>query len=150
MCVCTKYTVADIYDDIYLADLLYLKKDSIWRNQLGSVMKICEVDHINGNFTGTYNSAVGNAINEYKLCGRFDRDGSSLGWVVSFKNEQNNANTTTTWSGQILKNPDTNDEPVIRTIWLLTCTKYPLWKSTNIGVDCFEQYCDETRDKEGK
>ena len=100
-------------------------------------MKITEVDQATGSFIGTYNSAVGQATKEYKLCGRFDSQGSSLGWVVSWKNDYMNAHSTTTWSGQVMNNAI--GEPMIKTTWLLTSqtTAENAWKSTLVGSDTF-------------
>ena len=42
---------------------------------------------------GTYETAVGNADGPYKLDGRYKSEGKTLGWVVSWKNENH-------WSGK--------------------------------------------------
>lgn len=110
-------------------------------------MRIIDIDQTTGSFSGTYNSAVGRATRTYKLCGRFDTQGSSLGWVVSWKNDYMNAHSTTTWSGQVMNN--TIGEPiVIKTTWLLTRQSTPenAWSSTLVGSDTFynnNDYCLE-------
>ena len=97
-------------------------------------MTITEVDQATGSFTGTYNSAVGKAIKEYKLCGRFDTNGSSLGWVVSYQNNYLNAHSTAAWSGQVMTTAEM-EKPVIETTWVLTTetSSAGAWKSTNVG-----------------
>ena len=81
-------------------------------------MIITYVNRTTGSFTGTYNSAVGEAFKEYELQGRFDIEGSSLGWVVSFRNKYLNAHSTTAWSGQV--QIIQGEKPIIQTTWLLT------------------------------
>lgn len=104
-------------------------------------MIINEVNQTTGDFTGTYNSAVGKAVKEYKLCGRFDTDGFTLGWVVSYHNNYLNAHSTTAWSGQVLTTSDETKKPVIQTTWVLTTqtSSADAWKSTNVGFDTFVQ-----------
>ena len=118
----------------------YLTHGSKWYNELGSEMVRHHVDKEKGNFVGTYYSAVGVATKTYELRGRFNIDGWSLGWVVSFKNEYRNANTTTAWSGQLQleSGPQT---PVIFTTWVLTTETDPKnnWNSTHVGFDTFWQ-----------
>ena len=103
-------------------------------------MTITKVDG-NGGFEGKYNSAVGEAEKEYKLVGRYDTEGRSLGWVVSYQNSYLNANSTCAWSGQIDPQHDDPFKSVIHTTWLLTRTKpeEEEWNSTNVGFDTFTQ-----------
>ena len=111
---------------------------SKWYNELGSVMTIDHIDVENGDFCGTYCSAVGQAEKEYPLSGRLDTEGFSLGWVVTWKNQYMNAFSTTSWSGQYQVDPVTR-ETVIVTTWLLTAQSTPQddWNSTNVGFDEF-------------
>lgn len=94
-------------------------------------MMITDVNQATGSFTGTYNSGVGEAFEEYELQGHFDMEGSSLGWVVSYPN----AHSTCAWSGQV----QMFGEPTIQTTWVLTTQTSPAdaWKSTNVGFDSF-------------
>ena len=103
-------------------------------------MTIKFIDYVNGNFSGTYCSAVGDAEKEYGLQGRFDNDGRSLGWSVAYKNQYRNAHSTASWSGQIQVDPKTL-QPHILTTWLLTTQTDPIedWASTNVGFDTFMQ-----------
>ena len=112
-----------------------------WYNELGSYM-ILDVDD-DGGLAGIYYSAVGEAENEYILTGRYDADppageGVSVGWVVTFRNSELNANSTTTWSG-LYFNDAIGQGGRILTQWLLTSSTLPedIWKSTNIGTDTF-------------
>ena len=109
-----------------------------WYNELGSVMTITTVDREYGNFAGQYCSGVGKAVYNYTLLGRFDTEGKSLGWVVSYNNQYLNANSTAAWSGQIQIDRNTS-MPVILTTWLLTTQTQPEdnWSSTNVGFDKF-------------
>lgn len=115
-----------------------LAAGSRWYNELGSVMTVTAVDIADGNFAGKYCSGVGKAVNNYTLLGRFDSDGQSLGWVVSYKNQFLNAHSTAGWSGQLQMDPSTS-QPVILTTWLLTTETQPQnnWNSTNVGFDKF-------------
>ena len=118
----------------------YLKPGSKWYNEKGSVMMITDVNQATGNFTGTYNSAVGEATKEYGLQGRFDIEGSTLGWAVSYRNEYLNAHSTAAWSGQVQIAAD--QKPIIQTTWLLTTqtTSADAWKSTKVGFASFTQH----------
>lgn len=109
-----------------------------WFNELGSTM-VLTVDP-SGGLSGTYNSAVGNAENEYPLVGRFDSapvsgNGTALGWAVAWRNSFRNAHSTTTWSGQYFGGANEH----IDTQWLLTSgtTAADEWKSTLVGRDVF-------------
>ena len=116
----------------------YLTTSIKWYNELGSVMTITSVDLAKGNFSGTYCSAVGEAEKEYGLQGRFDNEGSTLGWTVAYKNAHMNARSTASWSGQFQLDLKTN-QPTILTTWALTSQTKPEddWSSTNVGFDTF-------------
>ncbi|XP_028409391.1 uncharacterized protein LOC114531992 isoform X2 [Dendronephthya gigantea] len=109
-----------------------------WYNELGSVMTVTSWDQVKGSFKGKYFSAVGEAEKEYDLVGRFDTDGDTLGWAVSYQNKYRNAHSTCTWSGHM--NEDF-EKPVILTTWLLTRQTPPEddWESTRVGFDTFTQ-----------
>ncbi|MYU26336.1 avidin/streptavidin family protein [Streptomyces sp. SID8352] len=109
-----------------------------WYNELGSTFTVTA--HANGSLTGTYDSAVGNAENQYVVKGRFDTlpapdHGTALGWTVSWRNSYRNAHSATTWSGQYFG----GSNPRISTQWLLTSgtTSADQWKSTLVGHDEF-------------
>ena len=118
----------------------YLTPGSKWYNELGSVMEIGLVDAQKGDFTGTYCSAVGEATKTYELQGRFDTNGTTLGWIVTYKNQYLNAHSTCGWSGQ-LQVDEKDLKPTIFTTWLLTSQTDPEdnWNSTNVGFDTFTQ-----------
>ncbi|PPQ65800.1 hypothetical protein CVT26_000390 [Gymnopilus dilepis] len=114
------------------------KLSGTWYNELGSTMTLTADG--SGGLTGKYNSAVGEAEDFYILTGRYDADppsgkGTSVGWVVTFRNSKLNAHSTSTWSGQYFGG--TNE--TILTHWLLTTSSTPanVWSSTNIGTDTF-------------
>ena len=118
----------------------FLRSGSVWYNELGSVMRITEVCYDKGTFSGTYCSAVGDATKKYLLSGRFNNEGHSLGWAVTYKNQYENAHSTAAWSGQIQVNPGIQ-QPIILTTWLLTSETLPSddWASTQVGFDTFMQ-----------
>ncbi|KAJ7216336.1 tamavidin1 [Mycena pura] len=114
----------------------------VWYNQLGSQMTLIPAQ--DSGLTGLYTSAVGEADDVYVLAGRFDDNppadpaaGLSIGWVVTYRNDQLNAHCTATWSGQFFVSP-TGEERIV-THWLLALSTEPsaVWNSTNIGHDTF-------------
>ncbi len=109
-----------------------------WHNELGSCMNIIEAR--DGMLSGKYETAVGNAENEYVLTGRYDTKGDSLGWIVTYNNYTGSSYSTAGWSGQYQLDPCTN-KPRILTTWLLTRQTNPDndWNSTNIGADVFQR-----------
>jgi hypothetical protein len=120
------------------------KISGTWYNQLGSIMTLTTDG--DGGLSGTYESAVGEAADSYILAGRYDADppsdgsGTSIGWAVSFRNDELNAHSTATWSGQYFAESDDDTIPErILTHWLLTSSTVPddVWKSTNVGSDTF-------------
>jgi hypothetical protein len=111
-----------------------------WYNQLGSWM-ILNPPRPDGGLDGIYHSAVGKAVYEYVLTGRFDASpprgrGISVGWVVTYRNDRLNAHSTATWSGQYFD--DSAGEKIL-THWLLTRSTQTenVWESTNLGTDTF-------------
>ena len=108
-----------------------------WFNELGSCMNITAAR--DGMLHGKYETAVGIADKTYDLTGRYDTDGNSLGWTVTWNNCTGSSYSTTGWSGQYQLDPCTK-EPRILTTWLLTAQTNPSndWNSTNIGADVFQ------------
>jgi hypothetical protein len=104
-------------------------------------MTVTSLNLSKGRFKGKYNSAVGEAENDYDLVGKFDTDGDTLGWVVSYQNKYLNAHSTCTWSGHIELSPCKEQKPVILTTWLLTSqtSHEDDWQSTNVGFDTFTE-----------
>ena len=74
------------------------------------ITEVCQTTK-KGTFRGFYSSPVGEAgiKQEYHLCGHFDTEGQSLGWVVTWQNQCINAKSTTCWSGQIQFDPAIED-----------------------------------------
>ena len=110
-----------------------------WHNQLGSTMTVTDWNESKGSFFGKYCSAVGDAKYEYDLVGRFDTEGDTLGWVVTYQNNYLNAHSTCTWSGHMELSPGKESKPIILTTWLLTSqtSNEDDWAATNIGFDTF-------------
>lgn len=76
-----------------------MRLDGIWYNQLGSWM---ELEVHQGQVTGYYETAVGNASGCYALAGRTDTDDDdsrNVGWAVSWENEGGSLDSVTAWSG---------------------------------------------------
>jgi len=112
--------------------------DGKWYNELGSWM-ILRLGPDGRSLTGTYHSAVGQAVQEYSLVGRVDSapaKSQGLGWVVAWENDQLDSHSVTTWSGQFRV---VNGEEFITTTWLLTREGAPAdeWESTLVGKDTF-------------
>jgi hypothetical protein len=108
-----------------------------WFNELGSEVSLTATS--DGQITGFYDSAVGDASGMYPLTGRFDTapdsgSGVAIGWTVSWVNSSGNAHSVTTWSGQFV-----GSQPEITTQWLLTSGTTPSteWESTLVGHDLF-------------
>lgn len=70
--------------------------------------------------------------------GTYDKVGSesngTIGWAVTYNNEDSNFQSTCTWSGR-RKLVDGN--PVISTTWLLTKQNENEWESVHINKDFF-------------
>ncbi|MEV0495193.1 avidin/streptavidin family protein [Streptomyces atratus] len=110
-----------------------------WYNEFGSHMEIAPGP--SGEITGTFASATGLAAGEYALVGRYDTferpdHGTAIGWTVAWRNERNNANCVTSWSGLCFA--DDGTERICAT-WLLTtsATDSDAWESTTVGRDVF-------------
>jgi len=115
-----------------------MRLDGEWFNELGSKM-VLRVD--GPSISGTYHTAVGNASGEYALVGRADtprETSQSVGFVVSWQNEYQSADSLTAWSGQLQV---IDGEEMIVTTWLLTIETAPGedWKSTMVGRDVFKR-----------
>jgi avidin family protein len=114
--------------------------DGRWYNELGSSM-VLHLGSDGRSLTGTYHSAVGQAVEQYDFVGRLDSDpraSTGLGWTVSWENEKLNAHSVTTWSGQYRV---VDGDEFIATTWLLTRegTADDEWESTLVGKDLFSR-----------
>ena len=108
-----------------------------WYNELGSMMAL----KVEGNLvTGTYHTAVGEAVGRYPIIGAIDKhpigQNQAVGLVVVWQNEQGNTHSVTTWSGQL---QTIQGREVLKTTWLLTRETDPNldWQSTLVGTDTF-------------
>ncbi len=109
----------------------------VWYNELNSSMEL----KVQGKeIRGWYISAVGKAAGPYDLIGYLDAtdDTPTVGWTVSWGNEQKYTPAVTTWCGQA-QVIDGKEE--IDTTWLLTrSTKIrDDWESTMLGKDLFRR-----------
>ena len=110
-----------------------------WYNELNSKVHF----ELNGKtITGTYQSAVGDAVGPYELIGQLDESDETptIGWVVVWQNGRKDTHAVTAWSGQV---QDIEGVVHIETMWLLTnsTTDAEEWQATLVGNDVF------TRDK---
>lgn len=108
----------------------------IWINQLNSKMDL--KDDGEGGLTGTYTSTVGRFHGiSFALKGSYDSRPHArvaIGFVVGWIDEGHNANSVTTWCGQL----DSPNEHIIETQWLLTAGgALEKWQSTLVGHDQF-------------
>lgn len=112
--------------------------EGTWYNELGSTLVIKQV--ADGTLVGTYETAVsdGCAKGEFALTGRTDvaSDGDTVGFAVTWLNDQSNCNSTTTWAGQYWS---IGGQESITTVWLLVMRTSPedQWASTLVGEDIF-------------
>lgn len=109
-----------------------------WYNEFGSHMRL-DTDP-SGGITGMYVSAAGHASGRYVLVGRYDMPAgtgysTALGWTVAWRNEDNDADSVTSWNGVY---QDDGEERILAT-WLLTrsATAPDVWESTMVGQDVF-------------
>ena len=68
-------------------------------------MKINQVNYKNATFAGTYGVIRNGTISKFPLCGEFDPTGTSIGWVVSYQNEDINDHAVGVWSRYALITP---------------------------------------------
>ena len=85
-------------------------------------LEIYQVDYKNATFSGTYEIIRNSTISKFPLRGEFDPVGSSIGWVVSYWNEDVNDNTVGVWSGYVVVTPAPNKVriPILYMKWLIT------------------------------
>ncbi|MEW1909925.1 avidin/streptavidin family protein [Kitasatospora sp. NPDC085895] len=119
-----------------------------WYNEFGSHMRL--TDDTSGGLTGTYVSGAGHVAGPYELTGRHDAPagpgrGTAVGWTVAWRNEQGDAGSVTSWSGQYLA----GDETILAT-WLLTrsASAADVWESTVVGQDVFTRQAPAPEDVE--
>ncbi len=110
----------------------------VWHNELGSMMRIAASD---GQLSGQYSSAVGDAKDFYQLVGRFNTapaaGGQSCAWAVTWVNSYGNAHSTTAWAGQYQIDESGAEE--ISAFWFLVSEMAPQddWQATKVGQDIF-------------
>jgi hypothetical protein len=127
--------------------------DGVWWNELDSKMTIVKDPNDSRAFSGTYQTAVGDAKSTYPLTGRCDDNVSgaknqTIGWVVAFDppdpsepGKPPHLPSLTAWSGQWHEVTDQNGKVVefITTTWILT-RQGDLsedWDSTMVNKDYF-------------
>lgn len=119
----------------------------VWYNELGSKMTFHLQD---GELSGTYETAVGQAAGTYRLAGRTNANpsqgGQALGWTVAWQNDYLTSHSATSWAGQYQVDEDGSEE--IYTLWLLAREALPGddWASVQVGQDTFrrEQPSDQS------
>jgi hypothetical protein len=111
-----------------------------WYNELGSTLEIKEVSK--GTLAGSYETAVseGPVTGQFEVVGRtdVDRGGETVGFAVTWVNDQSNSNSTTTWAGHYL---NSGGDEHLTAFWLLVMRTDPgdEWASTLVGEDVFRR-----------
>ena len=115
-----------------------MQTGDVWHNELGSKLVIEDFDGTS--FTGTYQTAVGDAPGTFPMRGVLDPrpaegDERVISWTVLWFNENGNSHAATVWNG-LMKGKGIG---VIGTTWLLTsqAAESSAWASTNVGCDTF-------------
>ena len=112
--------------------------EGMWYSQLGSILDITQIS--DGTLVGTYETAVsdGCAQGEFALTGRTDVEsgGDTVGFAVTWLNDQSSCNATTSWAGQY-QNVDGQES--LTALWLLAMESPAdeQWASTLVGEDVF-------------
>ena len=109
--------------------------DGTWKNQLGSTVYLDTT--ADGQVSGRYSTAVGNASGWYALRGTFDPTTATnvtFGFCVTWQSEaRGSSQSSTCWSGFV------NSRQELDTTWLLT--RFPApgseWAAANVGKDRF-------------
>lgn len=102
-----------------------LTSGSEWVNENGSVMKITE-SLPNGQFNGTFTTAVGCGVGKPRPLTGFGNNGS-VTFTVNFQE----CNSATSWAGNI------TSEGAINTLWNLSQSGPSQWNSIIAGSDTF-------------
>ncbi|NXQ58392.1 AVID protein, partial [Anthoscopus minutus] len=123
---------------------LSVKKCSLtgrWVNDLGSKMTIATVN-ANGDFAGTYNTAVTATSNEIKvspLQGTMQKGPNQKGQpTFGFTVHWTFSESITVFTGQCFV--DDNGNEVLKTMWLLRSHEENIkddWKATRVGINVF-------------
>ena len=86
-------------------------------------LEIFQVNDKNGTFTGAYGIIRNGTISKFPLRGQFDPVGPTIGWVVSYWNEDINDHAVGVWSGNGGVIPAGSKRyrlPVLYVNWLIT------------------------------
>ncbi|XP_071436700.1 avidin-like [Pithys albifrons albifrons] len=111
-----------------------------WINDLGSTMKILNVNG-NGDFSGTYLTAVtatSNEIKESPLQGSLQRKNQKGQPTFGFTVNWTFSDSVTVFTGQCFV--DKNGKEVLKTMWLLRSRVDNIendWKATRVGINVF-------------
>ncbi|NXF99652.1 AVID protein, partial [Sakesphorus luctuosus] len=111
-----------------------------WINDLGSTMKILNVNG-NGDFSGTYLTAVtatSNEIKESPLQGSLQRKNQKGQPTFGFTVNWTFSDSITVFTGQCFV--DKNGKEVLKTMWLLRSRVDTIendWKATRVGINVF-------------
>jgi Avidin family len=112
--------------------------EGTWYSELGSMLDIAQIS--DGTLVGTYETAVSNgcAQGKFALIGRTDVEsgGDTVGFAVTWKNDQSSCNSTTSWAGQY---QIVDGQEYLTAFWLLAreSDAEEQWASTLVGEDVF-------------
>ena len=116
-----------------------------WINELGSPLKITNIDVSSGQISGSYKSSSGTSGKSYSLIGwvnyQTPRQGGDNAVVVCFSVHWGEYGSVTTWNGTYYPQ---NPSPEIKTQWLLvrSNTKFE-WDHMLTGSSTFVPKIDE-------
>jgi len=116
-----------------------------WVNELGSPLKITNIDLSSGRISGIYKSSSGTSGKSYPLIGwvnyQIPRQGGDNAVVVCFSVHWGEYGSVTTWNGTYYPQ---NPSPEIKTQWLLVRSNSKFeWDHTHIGSSTFVPKTDD-------
>jgi hypothetical protein len=116
--------------------------EGTWYNELGSTLVVTSVN--DGTVVGSYETAPssgGCALGEFGVIGRTDSDsgGQTVGFSVTWRNQQSQCNSTTSWAGQY---QTIDGAEQLTALWLLVMRTDASadWSSTLVGEDVFMRH----------
>ena len=109
--------------------------DQKWHNYDDNVViKINKVNKANSTFAGTYRIIRDYGTAEFPFRGEFDPRGITIGWVVSYWNENENDHALGAWAGYLRLGPDRVPK------WIISTTRIIAHEdsyNTTTGYDTF-------------
>ena len=130
LCVCLY-----IFDSDHVPIGDILAPDQKWRNYDDDVvLKVDKVNKMNSTFAGTYGIIRADETAEFPFRGEFDPQGITVGWVVSYWNQEENDHALGAWAGYARLSPDRIPN------WIISTTRIIAHEdnyNTTTGYDTF-------------